>query len=296
MNNGKLCRMLFVLICLCISTGAYADSKPLWVKKGISELNKQRLNDTYSFKLFHTVDADKRVIELSRFRALQEYVDSAYNVSVADMRLDSIPGNNGRTTYTVSFDKNGQRQTVYAQLVDQYTRLEEFVTNKFEYNYYQLFAISNPGVTVPEFDDFTLTTNFNRGQAVARSLIPGLGQIYKGQKVKGYIFMGTEALLIAGIIYSNDRYHHYKDLYNKTGDRNYHNNKTTFRELLTFCSIAAGGLYIYNLFDAALCHIPRRVEISQAGRPNASLSWSPVILPDASGKGLGFGVGLDFNF
>ena len=290
MNNGKLCRMLFVLICLCISTGAYADSKPLWVKKGISELNKQRLNDTYSFKLFHTVDADKRVIELSRFRALQEYVDSAYNVSVADMRLDSIQGNNGRTTYTVTFDKNGQQQTVYAQLVDQYTHLEEFVTNQYEYNYYQLFAISNPGVTVPQFDDFTLTTDFNRGQAVARSLIPGLGQIYKGQNVKGYIFMGTEALLIAGIIYSNDRYHYYKTHYDPGSNRD------TFRELLIFSSIAAGGLYIYNLFDAALCHIPRRVQISQAGMPNAELTWSPVIMPDATGKGLGFGIGLNFNF
>lgn len=295
MNNGKLCRMLFVLICLCISTGAYADSKPLWVKKGISELNKQRLNDTYSFKLFHTVDADKRVIELSRFRALQEYVDSAYNVSVADMRLDSIQGNNGRTTYTVTFDKNGQQQTVYAQLVDQYTQLEEFVTNQYEYNYYQLFAISNPGVTVPQFDDFTLTTDFNRGQAVARSLIPGLGQIYKGQKVKGYIFMGTEALLIAGIIYSNDRYLHYKHRENQTNS-SAHNPKQTFKELLVFCSAAAGGLYIYNLFDAALCHIPRRVQISQAGMPNAELTWSPVIMPDATGKGLGFGIGLNFNF
>lgn len=294
MNNGKLCRMLFVLICLCISTGAYAESKPMWVKKGVSELNKKRLNDTYSFKLFNTIDTDKRVIELSRFRALQEYVDSAYNVSVADMTLDSIPGNNGRTTYTVSFNKNGVPTTVYAQLVDQYTRLEEFVTNQYEYNYYQLFAISEPGVTVPQFDDFTLTTSFNRGQAVARSLIPGLGQIYKGQEVKGYIFMGTEALLIAGIIYSNDRYHYYRDLEKKKGIS--HNNKRTFSDLLTFCSIAAGGLYIYNLFDAAFCKIPRRVEISRANQPNAELTFSPVIMPDFAGKGLSYGVGLNFNF
>lgn len=291
MNNGKLWRMFLVLVCLCISAGAYADSKPRWVSKGVKELNEKRLNDTYSFKLFHTIDADKKVIELSKFRALEEYVDSAYNVPVADMVLDSIPAyDGGRTTYTLTFNKDGQKQTVYAQLVDTYTKLEEFVTNNYEYHYFQLFAVSNPGVTEPVFDNYSLTNSFNAGKATAMSLIPGLGQIYKGQKVKGYIFMGTEALLIAGIIYSSDRYNYYKKNHGEGG------NKDTFKELLIFSSIAAGGLYIYNLFDAALCHIPRRVEISRPNLPKAELTFGPSLTPDFTGRGLNVGVGMTLNF
>lgn len=310
MKIGSICRMLLLLAAVSFSAGAFAQdqnfssSKPRWVKKGekgIKSLNDHRLNDTYRFKMFHLENADEGVIWIDRFAPLVEYIYNKEGYGVpqgAMMVLDSIADpSNGRMTYTLTFaNPAGDPQTVYAQLIDQYTELDDFVTNHFEYNHYQLFAISEPGVINPQFDEFTVTNHFNRAKATAMSLFPGLGQIYKGQNVKGWIFMATDIALVGTLIYSVDRYKFYKNKRKETGIQNYHNNVQTFREFMVFSAIAAGGLYVYNLFDAALCHIPNRVEISRPqGGYNAELSITPTFAPDFTGN-LNVGLGLTLSF
>lgn len=295
MIQKRLLKILLLVIGLSLSFGAFAEGKPRWVTKGVKELNANRFSDTYSFHMFHTVEVDKRIMYLNRFGALKDYIDSVYQVPNRVIFLDSIPAaDGGRPTYTLSFDKDGQKKVVYAQLVDEYTKLDDFVTNQFEYNYWQLFAISEPGVQYPQFDDFTLTRHFNRAKATAASIIPGLGQLYKGQKVKGIIIMSTEAVLIGSLIWSDYEYRYFKRRRAETGDPHFHNTMTTYKELRAFSAIAAAGLYVYNLFDAALCNIPRRVEISRPNAPAMEMSFGPAIMPDA--YGVGFGVGMSLTF
>ena len=293
---STICRVLLLVLALSVSTGVYAQPKPRWVKKGVKELNANRTNDTYSFEIFHVENPDQGLLVLDKFAPFINYVHETYNVPMeTPMVLDSVPDpNNGRMSYTLTFDSPQGPTTVYGQLVDQFTQLDDFVQNKFEYHWYQLFAISNPGVAQPQFDDFTVTRHYNAGKAVAMSIIPGLGQIYKGQNVKGWIFLGTEVALVGTLIYSVERYNWYKHHRNKPGDL--HNPKTTFRELMIFSAIAAGGLYVYNLFDAGLCKIAPRVEISRPNTYNATLSLSPMIAPDVISGGLNVGLGVDFTF
>lgn len=299
MNFNRICVLLLVMaIGVTVSTGAYAQAKPRWVKKGVKELNDKRYNDTYHLQIFHQENADESVLYLDRFAPLVSYIDSAYNVpDNAVMYLDSIPDPvNGHTTYTLTFDNGSHEETVYAQLIDQFTRLDDFVLNHFEYNHYQLFAISNPGVTRPEFDDFVVTRHYNAAQATAMSIIPGLGQIYKGQNVKGWIFMATDLALVGTLVASVDRYRHYKHLRDTTGKPTWHNEIQTWREFMVFSAIGAAGLYVYNLFDAALCPITRRVEIHRPNTYNADITFAPVIAPDFFGRGLNVGLGMNINF
>lgn len=298
MKTSKMCRLILLLLALALSTGVYAQSKPRWVKKGVKELNNQRLNDTYQFRIFHMEHPDEGVLVLDRFAPLISYVDSAYNLPAnTPMTLDSIAdASNGRTTYTLSFNDAGRPRTVYAQRVDQFTQLDDFVLNHFEYNYYQLYAISEPGVDKPQFDDFTVTRSYNKAKATLWSIIPGMGQVYKGQNVKGWIFFSTDIALWGVFAMSVNRYHHYKDLRDKTGSPDWHNEITTFKELRAFSLIAAAGLWVYNIFDAAFCPISRRVEISRPNTYNASFSWQPVVTPDPISGSFNVGLGLDFTF
>lgn len=293
---SKVCRVLLLLIAVCIATGAYAQPKPRWVKKGVKELNNSRTNDSYSFEIFHVENPDQGLLVLDKFAPFINYVHETYNVPMdVPMVLDSVPDPaNGRMSYTLTFDSPEGPTTVYGQLVDQFTQLDDFVQNKFEYHWYQLFAISNPGVTQPQFDDFTVTRHYNAAKATAWSLIPGMGQIYKNQNVKGWIFFGTEIALVGTLIYSVERYKHFRD--KQKLDDNYHNEKWTARELMIFSAIAAGGLYVYNLFDAALCRIAPRVEISRPNSYNAQLSLMPMVTPDVISGGINVGLGVDFSF
>ena len=295
MNLRKIGGMLLTILMLGSSAYCYGSPKPRWVKKGekrIEALNKLRSNDSYSFHMFHTENADERFLQLDHFKPLYEYVANTYDVHNSPLALDTLPNPiNDRTTYTVSFDKDGEKKVVYAQLVDNYTRLEDYVDNTFEYNLYELYAISEPGVTAPQFDEFSMSRWYNPGKATAMSIIPGLGQIYKDQKLKGFIFMGTEALLIAGIIYSNHMYHHYVKI-NDNSPSYFGNQMTTFKELRTFCIIGAAGLYVYNLFDAAFCKVAPFVKVERKNNTTASLKLAPTFDPVWGSVG----VGLQYTF
>lgn len=244
------------------------------------------------FHIFQTENENPAVVELDHLRPLYEYVQETYNLSNTRMVMDSIPGyGENPTIYRVAFNKDGEKKVVYAELVDKYSRLEDYVDNSFEYNLYQLFAISEPGVEKPDFDQFTMSRRFDPGKSLALSIIPGLGQIYKGQNLKGWIFMGSEALLIGGIIYSNDRYKHYVKLHNETGDY-LGQQRQTFKDLRTFCIIAGAGLYVYNLCDAFFCKVAPYVSIKQSKSPDARLTFTPTFNPEV----MAYGVGLNLNF
>lgn len=269
-----------------------AEPTPRWVSKGVKELNKKRTNDSYGFHIFHSVDADQRVFEWDRFKPLLDYVDSTYSVKREEIFVDSIPANGALpTTYMLRFNKNGEDQTVYAQLVDQCMKFEDYADNYFEYNLYQLYAISEPGVTEPDFDKFSLKRKYGP-EPVLMSIIPGLGQIYKGEKAKGYSFMAIEAAMIGTIIFSTTQVHRWMSLGHRHPDvyTYYRSKALTFRQLRAFCCIAGGGLYIYNLFDAAFAKGARYVEIKRNNQPNVMMSFAPVFDPYM----LGVGVNITF--
>lgn len=265
-----------------------AEPTPRWVKKGVNELNRQRTNESYSFHIFHSVDADKREFEWNRFKPLYEYIDSTYHVSKSEILTDSIPANGSiPTTYTLSFDKDGKLYNVQARLVDQYMKFEDYVDNSFEYNLYQLYAISEPGFGKPDFDQILLKRKYGY-KPVLMSIIPGLGQIYKGEIAKGYSFLGIEAAMIASIVYSSTKIHKWVNLAHRYPEfyDNYQSKATTFRQWRMFCFIAGGGLYVYNLFDAAFAKGARYVEIKRNNLPNVQMTFLPVFNSDILGLGM----------
>lgn len=277
-----------ILISFLCTSALQAESTPRWVKKGVIELEKKRSNDSYTFHIFHQYDADKASFEVNRFNPLLEFVDSVYHVDKTELIVDSLPANgNIPKTYMVSFNQDGQERTVYARLVDQYQKYEDYADGDYEYNLYQLYAISESAHSTPDFDQFSLKRDYG-SKPLLMSIIPGLGQIYKGQSAKGYSFMGIEAAMIASIIYATNRVHHWVGFANRYPEfyDNYQSKATTFRQWRMFCFIAGGGLYVYNLFDAALSKGARYVEVKRNNAPNMQFSFTPVLSPEMLGLGI----------
>ena len=279
--------LLFFIVANTRSATIYAEPTPRWVKKGVKELDKKRSNDTYSFHIFHEEDQNKSLFELNRFKPLLDYVDNTYGVSQPEILVDSIPADGILPKrYTLNFQKDGNMKTVEAILVDSYSKMTDYADNTSDYNFWELYAISNPGMT-PEFDNFSLSRSYG-AKPVFMSIIPGLGQIYKGQTAKGYSFLGIEAAMVASIVSASNRVHHwvgYANRYPQFYD-NYQSKATTFRQWRMFCYITGGALYIYNLFDAAISKGARYVEIKRNHAPNMQFSFTPVFSPDMLGLGI----------
>lgn len=288
MKFGKLRKTVCLLFCLLFTATMYAEITPRWVTKGANELDKMRSNRTYRFQVFHTYDADKKTMEVNRYRPLLDYVLATYGGSKADVDLEIRPSADGKTPATciITFVRNGQPAVVYAQMVDDFVKFEDYANGSFEYNLYQLYAISEPNVE-PRFDSFEVTRRYD-GVPAAMSLVPGLGQIYKGQKAKGYSFLGTEIALAGSIVFATTQMHKNDDLANKNPGvaDSYQSKVTTFRQFRTFCAVAGAGLYVYNVFDALFVKGARRVTVKRKDAPNLELSFEPTAAPDMTGVGI----------
>ena len=297
MNLKRLHSIILAVACLVAwSTADAVQPAPKWVQKGqkeVEKLNKKRSNETYSFLMLQQSDADEEVVELNRFKPLYEYVNDAYGVSCDNASIDSVVMDDLRKVYTVSFDRDGQPGVVYAQMVDEYTKFDTHVNGAFDYDNYQLYAISEPGV-MPQYDDFNLTRRYNAATCTLMSLIPGMGQYHKGQKVRGSLFLGGELVLVAGVIYGqtamNRRYDQAMNALNKDNNKtvyeSYMSNHNTYKHLRNVCLLTGGILYVYNLLDAALSKGARYVQVERKESPTAELTFAPVVAPEMAGIGL----------
>jgi hypothetical protein len=93
------------------------------------------------------------------------------------------------------------------------------------------------------------------GSAVWRSaLIPGWGQIYKHEKVKGYFILGTEVSLIATALISQYLYSTNYDYANKSTNpltrQEYFTRGDNWANLRTITAVSAVAVYIFNVIDA----------------------------------------------
>lgn len=240
---------------------AQAEDYPRWVKKGVAYLNKERSNDSYQFVDFHTHDVDLNLLQDRALKPLLKYVEENYGASYGSCETSptSIEGYDAiKIAYTT--DK-GVKQTVYAVKIDSYERYDDFEENEYEWDYYQLYALSYPG-RQPAFDNIKVTDQ-NNATAVALSIIPGMGQLYKGQKAKGWIILGGECFFVASAIaFECKRSYCHRQIGKHPEVADSWRSKTKgwrdFRNISIGC---AAALYLYNLIDAGVSKGGRTISV-----------------------------------
>lgn len=278
--------MSFLMFLLTAGIGAYAQSTPRWVEKGVKDLDKKRSNNTYQFWIYHNHGQDINEIQQAAETSLIGFVSQNYYADSITIRTIAVEP---RKTYEVSFNNvSGNRTFVIAELISTYSKFDDFEINVFEYEYYQLYAVSKPGVT-PMFDDFTLTNKYN-AQAVARSIIPGMGQIYKGQKTKGGVILGGEIALIGAGLVFNYKAHDARKMRDIEPEfaSSWRSKQHAWMNFRLGAFSSAAVLYVYNLFDAAVSKGATQVVVSKPKSYNLSLN------PYASIDCMGLSLQLSF--
>lgn len=273
----KFSVLLFACMCLpLLSPSLSAQTmRPRWVQKGTASLNRERTNDSYTFQALGTEEDNVTFFETGGWQPLKDYVVGKYGVDSGSVQLDSLDCN-GTMTYRLRFPSvGGGVSIVYAQPVDSWSRLSDRI-DSWSYERHRLYAVSEADA-VPQFDTYTLTEKYG-AKPVLMSIIPGLGQIYKGQKGKGYALLGTEAVFVGGIVYGELQRARYMRLGRSEGDTaGYESKAATFGQLRNVCIAAAGALYIYNLIDAGVSKGARRVVVKGAQKSEAEMSFAPVV-------------------
>ncbi|MBJ2183938.1 MAG: hypothetical protein JFR38_05415 [Muribaculaceae bacterium] len=277
----------FLRIAACALTAlasicASAQDKPAWATKGTDKLNASRSNDSYELRSFNTHDVDKTRLQGRRFEPLTEYVREHCNAHIDGISIDSIATPDG-LAYVVAYSDatDGSRHSLQAIRIDEYSEFDDYDSNDFQWELYQLYAIGRPDTT-PVFDEFELTRSY-RGKALAMSIIPGWGQIYKGQTAKGCVIIGLEAVSIATAILGEHKRSYMMDEANNNPALydSWKGKANSWRNVRNVAIGVGVATYIYNLIDAATSKGARRVFVHK--RPGEGMAFTPAMWTDGAG-------------
>lgn len=285
-----LSSLLFVFIfSIHCSAKTSSGSKPEWVSKGESSLNNKRTNQSYYFKAVSSEGSNLQSLRDNKANTLSAAIGQQNKIQgnvKTEIEEDLVNTNNSKETIRMTFSNDIKADVFYARLVDEYWEYVRYPGGESGYKYYALYAVSYSGQK-PNFDEFSTTTSYG-STPIVMSIIPGLGQWYKGSKVKGVCMFAAEAAAVAGILIcankANDAEKKIK-LEPKFA-KHYEDKKSSWETGRNICIGAAAAIWIYNMIDAAVAKGTRRVEVKPAGRSYVSLA--PALDKDYAGFSLSY--------
>lgn len=276
------------MFCILSQTICKAE-KPKWIDNTPKELN-------YTYK-FVEVESSGSTLESARADAKSRLQDDTqlqegirvYRRTKDNTTIDKSRHNGGKIQESKSQHieietvVDGEKFDLQAVKVDEYVEKH----NGF-INLHTLFMVAL--CDNPVFDRTYLTTSYGVAP-VFMSIIPGLGQWYKGSKVKGVCMFGAEAVAVAGIIFTDNQRASYvkKAKEHPKFAVQYGNKADSWETGRNICIGVAAGIWIYNIVDAIVAKGARRVVVNHAdGR---GLSVAPYLDFDGA-----VGVSLAYKF
>lgn len=265
-------RIIFITISLLLSyinlsySQATSNLKPKWVNE-----TPHPGNPTYRFHITYVDNANSiegarmmskselyRLVEKSEsIKVLEDYHNNStqiYSGENVSEKTDEI--------YSMQIYANGEAIDLTYIKLDEYWH-ESYIGGIRRLEFYTLYAVAKPGIK-PQFDEVIFTDKYGLN-AMARSLIPGWGQIYKGSVVKGVSILAGEAACIAGIILcENMRASYIKKMKEQPRFAKTYNTKAdNWENGRNICIGAAAALYVYNLIDAIATKGARRAVVKK---------------------------------
>lgn len=257
--------VLLAVVWLLPAPDALAGVKPEWVQKGEEAMNRKRTNDSYVFKAFHQADADYNRLMDGRFDPLIHYVASKYRVERSSVQLDSLVAGAGvPVTYRIVFRDAEGEAVVLAQRVDSYLTFEDFNDQEFRWEHDQLFAVSEKNRNVV-FDCYGIESA-NNGLAALMSVVPGVGQLYKGNTAKGLVILGSEvALGAAAAVFQLKSNGYQKRADSGEFPADSWQSKADGYKLVRNISFGAmAGIWLFGIFDAVVGDGASRLKVEPA--------------------------------
>ena len=122
--------------------------------------------------------------------------------------------------------------------------------------------------------------------------IPGVGQLYKGQKLKGSLMLGCAVLCASGIILCENRraYYQTRIIEQPKFARDYSKKSNNWETGRNIAIGATAALVAWSVIDAAMAPGTTRIKIS----PSTSFALRPAALTTPDGVGMGASLALSF--
>lgn len=273
---------------ICCQTNALAISrsdklKPKWVTHALPE-SKSR---SYIFVRAHGQGASlagakqQAFVSMSQKLEVERGLTVNTNVKIREQLSQTQSLTNSEYLQEITLDviENGRELKIVCREIDEYWEI-----SKGLYEVDILYTVTNKNALGGSFDDKIVVTS-NYGVAGFLSIIPSVGQFYKGSVVKGSIILAGEIAAVGGILLcENTRASYKKMMIEQPKHASEYNTLCDKWETGRNIAIgAAAAIYVYNLIDAFASIGAKRVVV-QSG--NMSLSTLPYFDKDVVGISL----------
>ena len=291
----KVCKTLILCLAaltLC-QTNVFAlrksdRLKPQWVTKAVPDSPGNNYIFVRSFGRGTTVEGAKQAafvdmslrLEIERGLTVSTAVESKEVLS----RSESGTEASYRQEITMEVEENGRKLNIVCREIDDYWELRGAI-----YEVYVLYAVTNKDARRGSHaDDIKVTTDYGLMGGL-RSIIPGVGQFYKGSTLKGSMILGGEMAAAGGILICEvTRASYIKKMHEQPKyAAQYNSLADSWENGRNVCIGAAAAIYIYNLIDAFTAKGAKHIVIDK-GRANLSVS------PYTDGRSAGVGMSLNF--
>lgn len=184
---------------------------------------------------------------------------------------------------TLDVTENGHQLKIVCREIDDY-----WTESGGKYKVDVLYTVTDKNIYGGSFDDkITVTSRY--GAAGFLSVIPSVGQFYKGSITKGSLILAGEVAAVGGIILcENTRASYIKKMNEQPKHAAEYNSMADSWETgRNICIGAAAAIYVYNLIDAFAANGAKRIIVKKG---NTSLSAVPYI----DSRSVGMGLALKF--
>lgn len=245
------------------ATATAQSVEPKWKSQGLMDL-------TYSY--VEVVSADASTVSDARDKAAQAIVQRRNLAVGAEMKVKVVDGK-----ITSSGD---QKMIVTARILDEYA--EEVGYNNWRV-YLLVQTLKHPQYS---FENITVTDQYPFS---ARAFVPGMQQLYKGQKTKGIMFIAAEVACVGGIVVSEGLRTSNINLINSTHNAQqraqYTDKANMWQNVRNGFIAATAAVYVWNVVDALAVKGARYVKQGSA---------QFALAPYTNGETVGFAMNVKF--
>lgn len=270
----------FLLLVMCTALGALAPFR-VCAQKVLESSQKLRpswlenktprpQNGTFHYQITEGEHVNLEDARHSCLLNLSTYIKRSRSISeraVAQIEADHVDGKHAENeSYRFSYAIEGENIHIISCKYDEYWEYVMAPSGNHIYRCYTLYGVADtPNAT---FDCLSFSRKYGARGFTRSLIVPGWGQLYKGNRTKGACILGGEVALVGGIIVAeNLRSSYRKKMREQPKHLAAYNTKAdNWENVRNVCIGGAAALYVYNLIDALVANGRQRTIVRKPVR------------------------------
>ena len=285
--------LIVLLLCLYSGISVFAEKshpyKPKWVTHKLPESKSGTYTfiNAYGEGVSLDVARQKALVNLTTRLEVERgiKVNSVLNSKMTE-RFSSVQRDNyysETNELDMVVEEKGKQLDIVCRVIDEYWEKEKSI-----FKIHILYTVADKNIYGGSYDD-EITVTAKYGATGLLSVIPGVGQFYKGTNAKGIAVVAGEVAAVTGILLCENTSASYrKKMFEQPKYASIYNSRMdTWETARNLCIGVAGAIYVVNLIDALATKGANRVVVK---KKKIDLSLRPY----ASRYGNGVGLALNF--